>query len=112
MVLQESGSNQTVKFIGRSLFTGSGSVVFTDETTNETHTYTPTMITDRHYTYFEETMGDLVEDHNYLMVVSGGGNELYRTNVFVTNQSIDSYSINNGAYTERSSTNEFVVLDD
>lgn len=108
--LQESASAQTVTFIGRSLQTGTATVVFTDELLNSTTTDTVTLFTDRYFTYFIQAIPELKEDRNYMMVVTHNSVEIFNGKIFVTNQTPIDYSINNGAYTERSTTNDFIVL--
>ena len=111
ILLQETASEQDVKFIGRELYSGSGYVHITDELLNTTTEYNSvTFFIDRHYTTFSLAMPVLKEDRKFVIVAGYGATELYRGNIFVTNQS--NYSINNGLFTERSTTNQFIVLDE
>lgn len=109
--LQESASAQTVKFVGRSLETGSATVVFTDEQQNSTITDTVTLQTDRYYTFFSQAIPELKEDRFYMMTVTHNTVELFKGKVFVTNQTPSEYSITNGLFEERNTTNEFILLD-
>ena len=109
ILLQETGSAQLVQFIGRSEATGAAKAYFTNEETNTTYTYDVTLSTSTNYTQFTEVLGDLLEDKNYFLIVEQSNTELYRGNVFVTNQS--GYSINNGEFLERTTTNDFLVYE-
>ena len=107
--LQESASAQTVKFISRSLVTGAGKVYFIDEETKTRYEYDVTYVTDVNHTTFSKAMPDLKEDKNYLFIAEQTDVELYRGNVFVTN--LSDYSINNGAFEERETVNDFIVYE-
>lgn len=114
MILQDKDTNQTVKFVSRNLASGSGTVTFWDEETNESYGYEVALLTDTYYTYFTNALPDLVEEHDYLMIVENGTDEIYRTKVFVTNQlsNIDDvYSVNNNQYTERTTENKYLVYE-
>jgi len=111
IILQESASSQTVKFLARSLSTGAATVVFTDEGENTTITDSVTLFTDRHYTYFDKAIPELQENRYYMFTVTVSGTEIFFGKIFVTNQTVSEYSINNGVYTERSTTNEFTFAD-
>ena len=113
IVLQETVSSQTIKFIPRELFAGSVDVVLRDKQLNTTTTYNMTTTVDR---YYIESSGvfTLKEDRGYFMQVfkTGGqtlANLLFRSEVFVTNQVLANYSINAGDFTERETTNDYVV---
>lgn len=110
--LQDTDNPQEVKFIARSLETGSATVTFTDEQQNTTITDTVTLQTDRYYTCFSQAIPELKDDRFYMMVVTYSGSEIYRSKVFVTNQTVASYSINDGKYEERETTNAYKLLDD
>ena len=105
--LQETASAQTVKFLARSLSTGTATSVFLDETEGTTTTDTVSLLSDRYYTYFSQAIPELQEDRHYILTVTASSIEIFRGKVFVTNQTVIDYSINNGVYTERSTTNEF-----
>ena len=105
--LQETGDTQTVKFIPRTSSAGSGTAYFIDQTSGTEYSYAVTITADRHYNQFVVAMSDLVEDHYYDVVIhDSGASEIYRGLAFVTNQS--TYDINNGVFTERSTTNDFI----
>lgn len=112
IVLQEVATAQTVSFIAREEYEGAGVAYFTDETTQEVFTYVVSFLMDRYYTYFTRILGDLKQDHEYSFLVTKTGAEeieIFRGKVFCTNQ-ID-YSINNGAFIERTSTNDFIIYE-
>ena len=54
---------------------------------------------------------DLVQDRFYRLLVKNGSDVVYRDRVFVTNQTISSYSVNNNVYNSNSSTNEFIIYE-
>lgn len=108
--LQESASAQEVKFIARSLQTGAATVVFTDELLNTAITDSVTLSTDRYYTLFSQAIPELKEEHSYMMVVTHNSVDIFKGKVFVTNQTPLDYSINDGMYTERSTTNDFIII--
>ena len=109
IIVQDTDSAQEVKFIPRELYSGVGVATFTDKTTKEVFTYSVDLLIDRYYVYFSEAMTDLLEDHSYEVIITDGTNEIYRALAFCTNQS--GYSINNGQFTERTTTNDYIILE-
>lgn len=112
MILQQSDSAQTVKFIPRDKTCIDGNVYFVDNQTNVTYSYPVTLMCDRYYSYFTKVLADLKEEHLYTMIVTSGNvdaDEIYRTQVFVTNQS--EYSINNSQFIERTTNNDYLVVE-
>jgi len=112
IVLQKSTGNQTFSFIPRSYTDGTTyTIKLTNETTNkEAYNDTTTSFTEEDYYYQHTDVFTLVEDTYYALEITAGSDLIYRDKVFCTNQTISSYSINNGAYTEHSQDNEFIVL--
>ena len=115
MVLKETTSPQEVKFIARKQSPLDVRVTFRDEQTNTSTSFLTTLSIDRYYVYFEEVL-DLKEDRRYVMEVTedvvGPTFEqfYYIAKVFCTNQA--DYSINDGEYVPRETTNDYIVLDD
>lgn len=112
IVLQKSDSNQTFSFIPRSYTSGTTyTIVITNEVTNtEVYNDTATSFTAVDYYYqFTDTF-TLVEDTTYTLEIKDGSSVIYRDKIFCTNQTVSSYSVNNGEYTTHSQDNEFIVL--
>ena len=116
MVLRETTDPQEVRFIPRKYAPIDVKVTLRDEQTNTSTSFTTTLTIDRYYVYFTEVL-DLKEDRHYVMevtddVVSPSQVEefYYIAKVFCTNQT--DYSINDGQYEPRETTNEYIVLDD
>jgi hypothetical protein len=109
LIVSDSDSAQEVKFIPRSLTEGVATAYFIDKTSKTSYSYSVTLFKDRYYLYFSEAMADLVEGHTYEFYVKSGSDELYRGFALCTNQS--NYSINNGEFTQRSTTNDYIILE-
>ena len=54
---------------------------------------------------------DLSPERFYILRGSLNGSTVYVGKIFVTEQDIESYSVNNAKYAPKSSTNNFVILD-
>ncbi len=112
IVLQKSTDSQTFSFIPRSYTSGlTYTIKITNETTNkEVFNQTTTSFTaNDYYNQYSNTF-TLVEDTFYILEITQGSELIFRDKIFCTNQTVDSYSINNSAYTEQSVANEFIVL--
>jgi hypothetical protein len=105
--LQESASAQTVKFIARSLETGSASISVYDEQKKVSTAYAVTLQTDRYYTFFSLAIPVLKENRFYTISVSYSDSEIFRGKIFVTNQTVEDYSVNDMSYTSRSSATTY-----
>lgn len=112
IVLQKSTDSQTFSFIPRSYTSGlTYTIKVTNETTNkEVYSETTTSFTAEDYYYQYSGTFTLVEDTFYTLEITQGSNLIFRDKIFCTNQTVDTYSINNNAYTEQSVANEFIVL--
>lgn len=108
-ILQDTDTPQTVKFIPRVLNTGTGFATFTDKTTKEVFTYAVTLTIDRYYNEFTHALTDLVEGHTYTLSFGKDADETFRGFALCTNQS--EYSVHDGEYTERTTTNDYIILD-
>ncbi len=109
IILIDSDSSQNVKFLARSLSTGSATSVFHDEGEDkDVATDSVTLFTDRYYTFFDQAIPELKEDRHYMLTVTASSVEIFKGKVFVTNQTVADYSINNGVFTSKTTTNEFL----
>ena len=109
IILTTSTSPQEVKFIARTNDTGSAGIELLDETTGDCSKASVTLYLDRYYTYFSTAFTSLKEGRNYLLIVKVSSVEIAREKIFVTDQS--DYSIQNGEYTTRSTTNEYLTYE-
>ena len=109
IILTTSTSEQTFVFIPR--FHDFDYVAITDDQTNET-------VEIENYTHVEgdyydtlEAEFDLLENHYYDLIIKDGSTVVYKDRIFCTDQSIVSFSVNNGQYVSNSTTNEFIVYE-
>lgn len=108
IILQDTNGTQSFSIIPR-YYTGE-SVSFTSESTGATLSYAVTPTTDRYYHVISGVF-NLTEGNYYTLKVYDDSNEVvYRDRVFVTNQSVDSYSVNDGEYITHTSSNEFIII--
>ena len=110
IILTTSVNAQELKFIPREYV--AISIVITDQDTNTPVTYTGlTFVTDRYYLKGNVTFSPkLIEGRFYTLKVLNGTTVVYRDMIFCTDQTISTYSINDGVYTKHETTNEYVVL--
>tara|TARA_R110002033_G_scaffold10207_5_gene33574 strand:+ start:1023 stop:1361 length:339 start_codon:yes stop_codon:yes gene_type:complete len=111
IILTTSVNAQELKFIPREYV--ASSIVITDQDTNTPVTYAGlTFVTDRYYLKGNVTFSPkLIEGRFYtLKVLNGETTVVYRDMIFCTDQTISTYSINDGVYTKHETTNEYVVL--
>ena len=116
IILKVDTNPQSFKFIPRSK-TYDG-LYLTDESTNVTTQITiASTATNDYYETITATFHttspafDLVQDRFYKLLVKNGTDIVYYDRVFVTNQNISTFSINNNAYNEQTSTNEFIIYE-
>lgn len=99
VVLRQSASSQAVRFIP----TREGIItkcVLRDETTNVETTYDVTTYSSSYFRYFEKIL-TLEEGKYYDMELKTSADALvHKDRIFCTNQSVDTYSINNGQYVQ------------
>ena len=107
IILLQSESSQTFKFIPRTL--EATSMVITDEVTNTDATITITPIVDRYYLSVSILLS-LIEGRSYTISVLNGLDEVYRYKIFCTNQTIPEYSINNGEYVQNTTDDSYVIM--
>ena len=107
IILQSSVSSQTFTFIPRTLAATSMVVEDEAENTSVTTSITPTVST--YYLSVTETL-TLVEGRFYTLKVLNGSDVVYKDKIFCTNQTVSDYSINNGEYTENTTSSEYVII--
>ena len=107
IILQSSVSAQTFTFIPRTLAATSMVVEDEAENTSVTTSITPTVST--YYLSVTETL-TLVEGRFYTLKVLNGSDVVYKDKIFCTNQTVADYSINNGEYTENTTSSEYVII--
>lgn len=107
IVLQESVSAQTFKFIPRELVADSMIIEDEAQNTSATISITPTVVD--YYLEVTEVV-TLVEGRFYTLKVLNGTDVVYKDKIFCTNQTISDYSINNGEYIEHSSDDDFIII--
>lgn len=107
IILEQSASPQTFKVIPRTL--EATSMVITDEAENTSVTIniTPTIVS--YYLSITETL-TLIDGRDYTVTIYNGADIVYKDKIFCTSQSAETYSINNGEYTENTTNNEFVII--
>lgn len=109
IVLQETNDPQTFSFIPRSdIYDG---LFLTDDQTNVEEEVTIDDNTIGDYINTITATFDLKEGHFYNLVLKDGADVVYKDKVFCTNQTIVSFSVNNGQYTSNSTTNDFIVYE-
>ena len=117
IILQESVSPQTFKFIPRSYT--ADTLVLTDEGTGVDTTYniTATRVdydgnTDNTGTFLSITDTFTITENNYYqLVVKNGSTVIYKDKVFCTNQTVTSYSVNNGEFNTYTSDNDYIIYE-
>ena len=109
-VLTTSEEVQTLTIIPRS-YASTVSVVLRDETTNEVTTYTNISTTQNKGYLSLSNAFSLVENTFYELTVKEGSNVIYKDKIFCTDQTVASYSVNDGVYTtENTYDNEYIIL--
>lgn len=109
IVLSTSTSAQTFSFIPR--FENYTTMAITDEQTNVTTTVSITSSSQGGYVNTITATFALVENHTYTLLLSNGANICYKDKIFCTDQSISTFSVNNGTYTSNTTTNTFIVYE-
>ena len=116
IILKVDTNPQSFKFIPRSK-TYDG-LFLTDESTNvETQVTIDSQSTNDYYETITATFHTtspaftLVEDRFYKILIKNGTDIVYYDRVFVTNQNVSTFSVNNNVYNSNSSTNEFIIYE-
>ena len=113
IILQESASSQTIKFIPREWTSGATyRFKIQDEMKNKNvYNQTTTSVTDNLYFKEYSATFSLKEGVTYTLTVQNNSDEIiYRDKIFCTNQTVTTHSVNDGIYTTVSSTNEFITI--
>lgn len=117
IVLKEQATDQTFKFIPRSY--NADTIILTSETLNTSTTYAVTVTrvdydgnADAEGIYLSVTDTFTLKDNNfYTMTVKNGSDVVYLDKVFVTNQTVSDFSVNDGVYTTNTTTNEYITYE-
>ena len=112
--LTTSTDAQTIKVIPRSYAT-SVSMVFRDDSTNTSVSYSTSATTDKNNLVISESLS-LTEGRFYDLTIKEGTSVIYKDKVFCTDQTVDQdtnnyYSVNQGEYTtETTYDNDYIIL--
>jgi hypothetical protein len=109
IVLTTDVTPQTFVFIPRS--STFDTVEITDDQTNETVSLEAWDFTEGDYYSTLEAEFSLVENHFYNLEIKNGTDIIYRDRIFCTDQSIVSFSVNNGQYVSNTTGNTFIVYE-
>ena len=109
IILQETGTAQSFNFIPRS--DTYNTLTITDEQTNESTNVTiTTNVVGEYYNTITATFS-LKEGHFYTLKLKQNTDVVFYDKVFCTNQSIPVFSVNDGQYTPKTSTNDFIIYE-
>lgn len=84
-------------------------MIITDESEGISVTYAITPTVDRYYLSISKVV-NLIEGRYYTIVVLDGVTNVFNGVIFCTNQTISNYSINDGAYVQNSTNNDFIII--
>lgn len=104
--------NQLLKIVPRSYTTSEVTIVFTNKTTNQSYQQTITPTVSGNHIEIASTFA-FTQDVFYYFVVSQGGSEIYRGNIFCTDQAdLEEYTVNQGQYEtyEKANANEYITI--
>lgn len=113
IILQNIAANQTISFIPRAWADGSTyTVEIHNETTNKKvfNATSATFTELDYYNQYTTVFTGLTEDTMYNIIIKDGSNIIFKDKLFCTNQTVSTYSVNNNAYTEHSTDNEFILI--
>jgi hypothetical protein len=109
IILQQIGTEQTFRFIPRSQ-TYDGLFITDDQTNTEVQVSIASSVQGDYYDSINATFS-LLQNHFYNLEVRNGSTVVYKDKIFCTNQSVDSYSINDGKFTSQASDNQFIIYE-
>jgi len=111
IILQESGSSQTINFIPREYTSGTTyTVKIVNESTNaEVYNENVTSFTENLYYKQHSDTFSLKEDTFYLLTITSS-EVVFKDKIFCTNQTVTDYSVNEAEYTPHTTDNEFIFL--
>lgn len=114
VILQESGSEQTIKFIQREwVSNASYTINIVDETQNKNvYSQSTTSITeDKYFNSYTGTFNNVKQGIYYTLTILSGSDVIYKDKIYCTNQSdLADYSINESVYTTNDTDNEFITI--
>jgi len=109
IILNKTTDPQTFSFIARSKVYDS--LFITDESTNTTIEVTIDSNVSGDYVDTITSTFSLIEDRYYNLELRNGSDVVLKDKVFCTNQSVQSYSVNNDEYTSNNTNNDFIVYE-
>lgn len=109
VILQEVGTAQSFSFIPRS--DSYNTLQITDEQTGLTTNVTITSSVVGQYYHTITATFSLKENHYYTLTLKQNTDIVYKDKVFCTNQSIPTFSVNNGQYIVNTSNNDFILYE-
>lgn len=109
IILQEVGTPQSFSFIPRQ--DTYNTLQITDEQTGVTTNVTiTTNVIGQYYNTITATFS-LKENHYYTLTLKQNTDVVFKDKVFCTNQSIPTFSVNNGQYIVNTSNNDFILYE-
>lgn len=108
IVLKELNTSQTFKIIPR--YYVADRMELTNETTGETLSYDITITQTDYYAVISKIV-TLKENNYYHLTVYDGTDIVYKDKVFCTNQTVETYSVNNNEYTNVTTDNDFIIYE-
>ena len=109
IILQEVGTAQSFSFIPRS--DSYNTLQITDEQTGVTSSVTITSSVVSEYYHTITATFSLKENHYYTLTLKQNTDIVYKDKVFCNNQSIPTFSVNNGQYIVNTSNNDFILYE-
>jgi hypothetical protein len=108
-ILTTSTGDQTFKVIPRS-YPASVTVKLRNDSTNAETTYTVSPTTEKGKMVITQAFS-LQEGSYYDLTILDGSEVIYKDKIYCTDQTISSYSVNSGEYTQESSyDNDYIVI--
>ena len=108
IVLKETATPQEFFVIPREY--AADRIEIYSETNRTTASYDITATLDGYYLTWTQAV-TLKEENFYMLTVYNGVNVVYTDKIFCTNQTVSTYSRNNGEFITRSSSNEYITRD-
>jgi predicted nucleic acid-binding protein len=109
IILQEVGTPQSFSFIPRQ--DTYNTLQITDEQTGvTTNVNISTNVIGQYYNTITATFS-LKENHYYTLTLKQNTDVVFKDKVFCTNQSIPTFSVNNGQYIVNTSNNDFILYE-
>jgi hypothetical protein len=111
IILQESASSQTLRFMPRSFTSGATyNIKIVDELTKaETYNSNGTLTENLYYYTYSDTF-NTKQNKFYEFTVTQSGEVVYKDKIFCTNQTTTTYTVNENEYTQHASTDEFITI--